>query len=78
MSYQLPEGFAVSTHDDAERAVRIVTVTHRGRSASMGVDLLGLDVAEAQRCAIANLVATLNADRQRTLDENLDAFCDTK
>ena len=74
----LPAGFSVSTYDDAERAVRLITVSHRGRSVTMGVDLMGLDVAEAQRRAVEHLVVVLDADRKRTLDENLDAFCDTK
>jgi hypothetical protein len=59
-----PDGFSVSTHDDAERAVQIVTVTHRGRSASMGVDLMGLDVVDAQQRAVEHLVAVLDADRR--------------
>jgi hypothetical protein len=63
VNYQLPEGFTVDFHDDMDRddPMRLVAVNHRGRTLAMGISLLGLDVAEAQRCAVANLVAVLAA-----------------
>jgi hypothetical protein len=61
VNYQLPAGFTVDFHDEMDRDMptRLVAVNHRGRTLAIGVRLLGLDVAEAQRCAVANLVAVL-------------------